>query len=135
LQEGRITRAKFEKKMSGLMSRVNQALLEAAETELPRLGGCARGLFMNQGSLWVFVHNKDVQPTNNEAEREFRDAAIRRSLSFGTQSDRGSRYIGRMLCISASCRRQKRNVFHYLTKAYQAHLNGVTIPRIVPQLA
>jgi transposase len=134
LRENRITRTEFEQKMTSLVLKVNQTLLEAAETNLPRLSGCAYGLFMNQGSLWVFVHNKDVQPTNNEAERELRDAAIRRKLCFGTQSDRGSRYLERMLCVSASCKRQNRNVFRYLTDAYQAHLAGHIIPSIVPNL-
>lgn len=43
-------------------------------------------------ALWTFWYT-DVPATNNQAERQLRPLVISKKLTFGTQSDRGSRYI------------------------------------------
>ena len=51
-----------------------------------------------------------------------RPAVIYRKLSFGTQSQAGSRFIERMLTVCETCRLQKRSVFQWLTTAVEAKL-------------
>ncbi len=58
--------------------------------------------------LWTSTEVEGIEPTNNEAERALRPAVIYRKLSFGTQSERGSRYLERILTVSEKCRRQSR---------------------------
>ncbi|HFK3116050.1 TPA: IS66 family transposase, partial [Legionella pneumophila] len=44
-------------------------------------------------SLWNFFEIPNVPPTNNHAERQLRPLVISKKLTFGTQSERGSRFI------------------------------------------
>lgn len=49
---------------------------------------------------------------------------MRRKASFGTQPDRGDRYVERIMIASACCRLQDRNLPEYLNKAISAHISG-----------
>jgi len=73
-----------------------------------------------------------VELTNNVAERRIRPAVIYRKLSFGTHSEDGSRFIERMMTVTATLKQQNRNVLEYLTAAYAAHLAGAPAPSLLP---
>ena len=75
-----------------------------------------------------------IEPTNNEAERALRHAVMYRKTSGGTDSESGSRFVERMLTVVATCRQQKINVLDYLTRCYQAHLDGYPPLRSSPPL-
>jgi transposase len=57
-----------------------------------------------------------------------------RKTSDGTDSEAGSRLVERILTVVATCRQQKINVLEYLTRCYQAHLEGKTAPSLLPNL-
>lgn len=57
-------------------------------------------------AIWTFWYTH-VPPTNNQAERQLRPLVISKKLTFGTQSDRGSRYIERMFTAVMTCQQQK----------------------------
>ena len=46
-------------------------------------------LLKHEISLWTFVREAGVEPTNNDAERPLRRAVLWRRKSFGTQSESG----------------------------------------------
>jgi transposase len=73
-----------------------------------------------------------VEPTNNDAERALRHGVIYRELSGGTDSESGSRFVERLLTVVATCRQQDINVLDYLTRCYQAHLDGQPTPSLLP---
>jgi hypothetical protein len=81
-------------------------------------------------NLWLFVYCKNVEPTNNAAERSLRHAVIWKHLSFGTQGEHGSRFVERLLTVIETCRQQKRNAFDFLVDSLTAQ-NASTKP---PQL-
>jgi transposase len=60
---------------------------------------------------------------------------IWRKLSFGSASDRGSRFVERILTVAATCRQQGRNVLDYLVAACEAHARGERAPSLLPQAA
>jgi transposase len=76
---------------------------------------CSKVLAVEQ-SLWTFVRVEGVEPTNNAAERALRRAVLWRRKSFGTQSEAGSRFVGRILTAVASLRQQGRDVLGYLAR-------------------
>ena len=84
--------------------------------------------------LWTFVDTRGIEPTNNTAERALRPAVIYRKLSFGTQSELGSRFIERMLTVSETCRLQNRSPYDYLTKAVTAYFSKQAAPSLLPNL-
>ena len=88
-------------------------------------------MWKHREHLWTFVEVDGVEPTNNAAERALRHAVIWRKLSFGTQSAAGSRFVERMLTVVETGRRQKRNVFEWLTEALRAKLEGKASPSLL----
>jgi transposase len=83
--------------------------------------------------LWTFIDKEGIEPTNNEAEREIRSGVIWRKTSFGSQSEAGSTFVERMLTVSATLKRQNRNVLDYLTEACTARLYNRPAPSLLPQ--
>jgi transposase len=88
-------------------------------------------LLAGETHLWTFVRVEGLEPTNNDAERALRHGVIYRKLSGGTDSESGSRFVERMLSVVATCRQQDVNVLDYLTRCFQAHLDGRPIPSAI----
>ena len=92
---------------------------------------CGELLAIEPG-LWTFASRAGVEPTNNAAERAVRHAVCWRKTSYGTDSERGSRFVERMLTVVASCRSQGRNVMGFLTQAITAQRSHTLLPSILP---
>jgi transposase len=129
---GTLTRAGFQEAMKPIRERVEMLIAEGAEALEE---GICRKLLPHCRCLWTFVDVDGVEPTNNHAERQLRHGVILRKTSFGTQSDRGSRYLERMLTVVATLRQQDRNVCDYLIEACQAHFSGRPVPSLLPDHA
>lgn len=92
--------------------------------------GCAktvatcRELLQGEGHLWTFLRVEGVEPTNNAAERAIRHAVLYRKVSGGTDSERGSRFVERILSVVATCRQRGGDTLDYLTRCYQSRLEG-----------
>lgn len=67
-------------------------------------GKLARLLLREMDSLWVFLEEEGVEPTNNRAERALRFGVLWRKRSNGTQSDKGNRWVERILSLKETCR-------------------------------
>jgi transposase len=84
-------------------------------------GQLARSLLGEMDSLWVFLEENGVEPTNNRAERALRFGVIWRKRSNGTQSDKGNRWVERILSIKQTCRIKSQPVFPILVEAINAY--------------
>jgi transposase len=84
-------------------------------------GKLARSLLKEMDSLWVFLEENDVEPTNNRAERALRFGVIWRKRSNGTQSDKGNRWVESILTLKQTCRIKNLPVFPVLVDAITAH--------------
>ncbi|HFF3632503.1 TPA: transposase [Legionella pneumophila] len=60
-----------------------------------------------------------MPPTNNHAERQLRPLVISKKLTFGTQSERGSRFIERIFSVVATCKQQQKDVLVFIMDALQ----------------
>ncbi len=67
-------------------------------------GRFARRLLREMDSLWVFLAHHGVEPTNNRAERALRCGVLWRKRSLGTASDKGNRWVERILSLKETCR-------------------------------
>ena len=83
--------------------------------------GMCRELYGHREWLWTFLEVQGVEPTNNAAERSLRHAVIWRKLSFGTQSEQGSRFVETMLTTIETCRQQNLSVIDHVTRSIQNH--------------
>ena len=82
-------------------------------------------------SLWVFLYEEGVEPTNNRAERVLRHGVILRKLSYGSQSETGQVFIERILTITGTLKERAKNTLEYLTKSFKAYIEGLPAPPIL----
>ena len=133
-KSGEINWTTFRRYMSPVRNEINALLLRGRFSGNKRLFGMCSELYKHRQWMWTFVDVKSIEPTNNTAERALRPAVIYRKLSFGTQSESGSRFIERMLTVSETCRLQNRSAYDYLTKAVAAHFSNQPPPTLLSDL-
>lgn len=92
---------------------------------------CA-SLSKNPDALWRFASFKDAEPTNNAAERALRHAVLWRKTSHGTRSQRGARFVERMLTVLETLRVQGRDAWSYLTRVMHASVHRMALPSLHP---
>ncbi len=84
---------------------------------------------LRQGkSLWNFLYSKEVEPTNNLAERQLRPLVISRKLSFGADSARGARFIERIFTAIMTCAQQNRSILEFLNASVNKYFVGEKMP-------
>jgi transposase len=132
VRDGTLARSSFRLYVSWLRACMREDLQRGADCACSKTAGTCRELLSGETHLWTFVRVEGVEPTNNDAERALRHGVIDRKLSGGTDSASGSRFVERMLSVVATCRRQEINVLDYLTRCYQAHLDGEAAPSLLP---
>jgi transposase len=87
-------------------------------------GKLARQILREIDNLWVFLEHEGVEPTNNRAERALRFGVIWRKCSLGTQSEKGNRWVERILTIKETCRLRSKRTYPILVnyiKSYFQH--------------
>lgn len=116
-RDGTLSQRALKRRLLRLHGLVFLALEEGATCgHAPTEGTCGQ-LLGRYDALWAFLDDPLVSPTNNAAERALRHAVIWRKLSFGTQSDRGSRFVETLLTVIETCRQQDRPLFPFVTEA------------------
>jgi len=130
VRDGTLQWKTFQRRMLELERRA-EALLKAGARFEGKLGGKCRDILKHKKYLWTFVEEQNVAPTNNLSEQLLRQGVLWRKSSFGTQSQRGARYVERILTACATCRLQNRSIIEYLRHACSNHLNGTAAPNLV----
>ena len=87
-------------------------------------GRLARRLLREMDSLWVFLAQQGVEPTNNRAERALRFGVLWRKRSLGTASDKGNRWVERILSLKETCRLHARATYTVLVDAIMRFFHG-----------
>ena len=105
-----------------------QWLLQAHDCADAKTQSLARELVRQWDALWTFIQTPGVEPTNNAAERALRPAVLWRKGSFGTQSDKGQRFVERMLSVAATARQQGIQLLDFLYSACLAQQQQKPLP-------
>jgi len=87
-------------------------------------GRFARRLLREMDSLWVFLVHGGVDATNNRAERALRFGVLWRKRSLGTASDKGNRWVERILSLKETCRLHARATYTVLVDAVSSFFHG-----------
>jgi len=130
VRDGTLLWQTFQRRMKPLIKQAEVLLEKGADSGEPLAGQCRR-IFNQRQYLWTFVYDERVEPTNNLAERTIRQAVLWRKGSFGTQSERGARYVERILTVCATCRMQGRSFVEYLRDACRCHLNSIPVQSLI----
>ena len=118
--------------MSPLRREVARLLEAGSQCGVSTTEGTCHEILQRREALWTFVQVEGVEPTNNAAERSLRPGVQRRKISFGTQSEEGSRFVESMMTVVATLKQQQRNVLAYLTASHEAALRGEAPPALLP---
>jgi transposase len=134
IRDGTLTRATFQANMESVQQEVGALLRQGTTCAHDKTAGTCRDLLKREVALWTFVHVEGVEPTNNLGERQVRPGVIWRKMSFGTQSEAGSRFAERIMTVVSTLKQQKRNVLDYLTQACDAANGELPAPSLLPKV-
>jgi transposase len=135
VRDGTMARDTWRSKVAMMRFSFREDLRRGVKCGCAKTAGTCRELLAGEPHLWTFVRVEGVEPTNNDAERALRHGLIYRETSGGTESEAGSRFVERMLSVVATCRQQEVNGLDYLTRCYQARLDGQPAPSLLPAAA
>jgi len=79
-------------------------LIEQYHDRTDEAGRFARRLLREMDSLWVFLMQHGVEPTNSRADRALRFGVLWRKRSHGTARTKGNRWVERILSLKETCR-------------------------------
>ena len=96
------------------------SLWEDDKTDAGRL---ARQIVREIDNLWVFLDH-GVEPTNNRAERALRFGVLWRKRSLGTQSEKGNRWVERILSFKETCRLKAITTFPILVDCVKSYFRN-----------
>jgi transposase len=132
VRAGTLKRSTFRSYMTPLRREVERLLAAGSCCGVPKTEGMCGEILKLRQALWTFVHVEGVEPTHNTAERALRPGVLWRKGSFGTQSEKGSRFVESMMTVVSTLKQQQRNVLEYLTAACEAALRGEEAPSLLP---
>jgi transposase len=101
-----------------------KALVNQHTAREDKAGTFARRLEREGESLWVFLDVQGVEATNNIAERAHRFGVLWRKRSQGTCSEKGNRWVERVLSLRHTCRIRGRPTFPLLVEAVSCLCKG-----------
>jgi transposase len=130
VRDGTITRETFRRRTAKGRQLI-ELLLDAGAALPDGIAGSCRDVLAHRAALWTFAHEEGVEPTNNHAERELRGFVLWRKTSLGSQSARGDRFAANIKSVVHTCRKQRRHVWDYITRAIQADLRGRSAPSLL----
>jgi transposase len=131
-RDGTLSRSTLRQYLGVVRSMVREQLEAGIVCPCAKTAGTCRELLAVEPALWTFVRVAGVEPTNNAAERALRHAVMWRKTSGGTRSESGSRFVGNILSVVATCRQQGRSVLEHLTQCCHSHLIGKRPPSLLP---
>lgn len=87
-------------------------------------GRFVRHIEKEMDALFTFLLEEGVEPTNNHAERMIRFGVLWRKRSQGTNSDKGNRWVERILSLRQTCMLRGISTFEILTDAVRCYFRG-----------
>jgi len=128
-----LTRDELREQLIPVRKEIERLLQEGTKLEkAPKTVETCRNILKLKDALWTFVEHEAVEPTNNRAERLIRNAVLWRKRSLGTWSERGDRYLERLLTVMVSLRLQNRPALPWLTATLRAHYGQGSRPSLLP---
>ena len=133
LREGKWSCSTWQHQMGGLRRSFRLELQWGTRVRCQKTAATCRELLAKERALWTFVRMPDIPETNNVAERVLRHPVQWRKTSYGTASERGSRFVESILTVLATCQRHQQNAFAYLTACCRAYFQTAVPPALIPQ--
>ena len=134
LQRAHLSRESFLAEVPQHQRDIHHWLEVGARLDHKTTAATCRRLLRHQDMLWTFTRFAGVTPTHNAVERALRHGVIWRKLCYGTASERGSRFVERLLTVIATSRQQGHDVLDFLSAALHAYRHGEVGPLLLPDI-
>lgn len=128
---GKLANADYKLWISSIQEHMKPCLQRAAGAKLKYVSGSCENLLAHWDAMWTFVENAAVDPTNNHAERELRRLVLWRKRSFGSQSERGDRFVERILTVTQTMRKKAGDTVAFLHQSFLAHTTAAPTPSLL----
>ena len=123
-------------KLQRLQKRMREALQRGVDqARCQRTARTCANLIDLWPALWTFTTDARLEPTNNAAERALRPLVLKRKISGPTRSRRGDQFLSYGYTAYETCRRQGRDLWHFMHGAVHALIAGTAPPSLIPQAA
>ena len=134
-RDGTLNRETFLAWMTPVRQQFEALLERAVKSGAEHVAGSCEDMLAHRAALWTFVDERDVEPTNNHAERELRAFVLWRKRCYGSQSERGNHFAERLMTVAHTARKQDKNVLEFLTECCVAHVDGGQPPSLFARAA
>jgi transposase len=131
-RRGEIERSTFRAYASEHRRRVHDLLEVGRRCGHPKTAGTCKDILKKETSLWTYLRDPAIEPTNNAAERAVRPAVLWRKTRRGTQSEQGKSFVERILTAVTTLKQQGRCVLTYLSETMTAFYAGQLAPSLLP---
>lgn len=131
-KEGAVSRTTLQKRMEPVQDAIKDLLQQGAACDDSKVAGMCADILKHWPAIWTFLTVEGVEPTNNAREQALRPYVLWRKGSFGTQSERGSRFMERMMSVIQTCRLQGRHLLSFVTQAMEYSIGRhITCPSLL----
>jgi transposase len=130
-KDERLDRKTLVLKSVPIRARMNRCLQHYLTSDDYDVRQTAKSLLKHWESLFTFLEQDGVEPTNNLAERALRPAVQWRKICFGNQSEEGEILTARLLTVTRTCKLQHRNPLAFLVDSIIAHRSGLPTPSLI----
>lgn len=117
----------YDEGVAELEARLDQLL--AGNITEPKNLRLAKRLRKHREHLLTFLYRSEVDPTNNQAERQIRPLVIQRKLSAGNRSERGAVVHSVLTSVMATCYQQGLNFMNIVVEALRDPVALLPLPR------
>jgi transposase len=132
VRDGTLTRGRYQVMAENAQVAMEELLARGVALRLRGLSGSCENILAHKEALFRFAFVRDLEPTNNRAERALRAFVMWRKTSYGSQSERGCAFAQRLMTVVETLRQQKRPVFAFLVDACRAAQRGTPTPSLLP---
>lgn len=135
VRDGTWSRRTFQRRVPELRGEFVSAFEFGRGCACPKTAAVCRELLAREEALWTFAYAEGVEPTNNEGEREVRHPVAYRKLCYGTDSVQGSKFVGNIMTVVGTLRRQGRAALPFLAACCDALRKATPPPSPFPPSA
>ncbi len=129
----KIPKERFDRIMLRIKDRVLRLAEPCALGERSKSRTLAKRLVKHGESIFRFLFDPAVPPTNNAAERGIRTTVIDRRITQGSRSPMGREWNARIWTVLGTCRKQGRSAWQFLQNALSAYHFQTPAPSLLPQ--
>jgi transposase len=126
------SRAALQRELAALRELMQEWLEEGARCRDAKAAALCGNVLAVEPALWTLVYKRGVEPTNNHMERLLRPGVLWRKNAFGCHSEKGCRFVERLLTVVQTLRLQHRPALPFLYESVVAHRAGRPASKLLP---